>query len=348
MQHIQKIAIVGATGYGGLELLRLLHQHPQFNVTAVYNTSADNPTIDSVFPHLKGMYNLTLSSFDSRLIMQNNDAVFFATSSGVSKDLAQPFIEAKFPVIDLSGDFRLTASDYQHWYHKQPADSTLLQQAEYGLADFPTDDGINATYIANPGCYATATLLALAPLAQHDLLDPDNMIIDAKSGLSGAGKSLSTASHFINVNENFSMYKPNAHQHIPEIVQQLHKWQNSIKTIQFTTSLLPINRGIFISAYVKLTQDITPEAIHNLYTTTYANKSFIRVQALNELPNIKSVVGTNFTDIGLSYNPQTQYLTIVSVIDNMIKGAAGQAIQNLNLLAGLPDTTGLSLIAAYA
>ena len=339
------VAIVGITGYGGLELLRLLYNHPTVHVVSIHNTSSSTEDISTTFPHLKSMYKITPTPFDPVHIMQSADLVFFATSSGVTKDIAEPFIAKKFPVIDLSGDFRLNAPDYATWYKKTPAAQSLLDEANYSLADFYQQ---NSHYIANPGCYATATLLGLAPLAQHQLLDQDNIIIDAKSGLSGAGKSLNLSSHFINVNENFSMYKANQHQHIPEITQQLKQWQPTIDHIQFTTSLLPINRGIFISAYVKINNETTADKLQKIYEDTYQDKPFVRVMPKDQLPDIKQVVGTNFADIGLTYNPVTKYLTIVSVIDNMIKGAAGQAIQNMNHLFDLDETTGLQLIAQYA
>lgn len=342
---IINVAIVGITGYGGLELLRLLYNHPAVHVVSIHNTSSSAEDISISYPHLKSMYKITPTPFDPVHIMQSADLVFFATSSGVSKDLAQLFIESNFPVIDLSGDFRLNATDYKTWYKKAPATQALLDQANYSLADFYQND---RHYIANPGCYATATLLALAPLAQQQLLDQENIIIDAKSGLSGAGKSLNLSSHFVNVNENFSMYKPNQHQHIPEITQQLKQWQPDINHIQFTTSLLPINRGIFVSAYVKLNKQVSADTLQDIFETTYQDKPFIRIMPKDHLPNIKQVVGTNFADIGLTYNPDTKYLTIVSVIDNMIKGAAGQAIQNMNHLFNLDETTGLQLIAQYA
>jgi N-acetyl-gamma-glutamyl-phosphate reductase len=341
-----KVAIVGVTGYSGLELLRLLKNHRYVEIVSIHNTANHSRMIAEAYPHLKGMYKITTTPFDPLHIMQEADIVFFATSSGVSKDLVAPFIAAHFPVIDLSGDFRLPAEDYASWYHKTPAPQTLIDQTTYSLADFYSASTTN--YIANPGCYATATLLALAPIAQHHLLDKHNIIIDAKSGLSGAGKSLTTASHFINANENVTMYKVNQHQHIPEITRQLQKWQPNIEHIQFNTSLIPINRGIFISAYVKLNEDTSLDVLHRLYTSTYYQKPFIRVMPEGTLPNIKQVVGTNFADIGLAYNQDTKYLTIVSVIDNMIKGAAGQAIQNMNHLFGFDETMGLELIAQYA
>lgn len=344
-KKIINVAIIGITGYGGLELLRLLYNHPAVHVVSIHNTSDHSEEISTTYPHLKSMYNLTPIPVDPLHIMQSADVVFFSTSSGVSKDMAQPFIEANFPVIDLSGDFRLNASEYATWYKKTPAPQHLLDQAKYSLADFYQND---SHYIANPGCYATATLLALAPLAQQGLLDEENIIIDAKSGMSGAGKSLTTSSHFINVNENFTMYKANHHQHIPEITQQLKQWQPNINHIQFTTSLLPINRGIFVSAYVKLHSELSADSLQKIYEDTYQNKPFIRVMTQDQLPNIKQVIGTNFADIGLTYNPDTKYLTIISVIDNMVKGAAGQAIQNMNHLFDLDETTGLELIAQYA
>lgn len=340
-----KVAIVGVTGYAGMELLRLLHLHPYVTIVSIHQTSDTQIPIDQTFPHLQSLYKITPTPVDPVHIMQNADLVFFATSSGVTKTLAAPFIARHFPVIDLSGDFRLNAKDYTKWYHQPAAPQALLDQANYSLADFYDND---KPYIANPGCYAAATLLALAPLAQAQLLDTDSIVIDAKSGLSGAGKSLTTASHFVTVNENMMMYKPNQHQHLPEIMQQLQRWQPSLAHIQFTTSLLPITRGIFVSAYVKLKHPLTPAAIDALYHQTYADKPFIRLMPLDTLPDIKQVVGTNFTDIGLTYNPITHYLTIVSVLDNMIKGAAGQAIQNMNHLCDFEETTGLHLIAQYA
>lgn len=340
-----KVAIVGVTGYAGMELLRLLHAHPYVQVVSVHQTTATHETLNQTFPHLQSLYKMTPTPVDPVHIMQNADLVFFATSSGVTKTLAAPFMAQHFPVIDLSGDFRLNAKDYAQWYHQPAAPQALLDQASYSLADFYTND---KSYIANPGCYATATLLALAPLAQSQLLDANSIVIDARSGLSGAGKSLTTASHFVTVNENMMMYKVNQHQHLPEIMQQLQRWQPSLAHIQFTTSLLPINRGIFVSAYAKLKQPLTPAAIHALYHQTYADKPFVRLMPLDTLPDIKQVVGTNFTDIGLTYNPITHYLTIVSVLDNMIKGAAGQAIQNMNHLYDFEETTGLNLIAQYA
>lgn len=323
-----KAAIVGVTGYAGMELLRLLHAHPYVQVVSIHQTTETQETIDQTFPHLQSLYKMTPTPVDPMHIMQNADLVFFATSSGVTKTLAAPFIAQHFPIIDLSGDFRLNAQDYTQWYHQPAAPQALLDQASYSLADFYSND---KTYIANPGCYAT-----------------DSIVIDAKSGLSGAGKSLTTASHFVTVNENMMMYKVNQHQHLPEIMQQLQRWQPSLAHIQFTTSLLPINRGIFVSAYVKLKQPLTPTAIHALYHQTYADKPFVRLMPLDDLPDIKQVVGTNFTDIGITYNPITHFLTIVSVLDNMIKGAAGQAIQNMNHLYQFEETTGLNLIAQYA
>ncbi|MFC4652778.1 N-acetyl-gamma-glutamyl-phosphate reductase [Lactococcus nasutitermitis] len=337
---MKKITIVGITGYSGLELFRLLSFHAEAEVVAVCATSHIGEKLADAVPQFEGLTELVISEFDVDLAMKNSDVVFFATSSGVSLKLALPLIEAGFPVIDLSGDFRLkNPDDYEKWYKNTAAENVYLSKAKYNLADLTT---ATATYIANPGCYATATLLALAPLVQENLIDLTSIIVDAKSGLSGAGKKLTESSHFVDVSDNMSMYKVNQHQHIPEIAQQLHDWNEDFEALQFTTSLIPVTRGIFASSYVKLADSVTFDTVKNAYQKCYENKNFVRIR--RQLPQIKDVVGTNFCDIGLVYNEKTNILTIVSVIDNLMKGAAGQAVQNFNQLFGFAETTGLQFM----
>ena len=201
--------------------------------------------------------------------------------------------------------------------------------------------------IANPGCYATGTLLSLAPLVQQEIIECDSIIVDAKSGLSGAGKNLSESSHFVNSNENMTLYKMNSHQHIPEIMQQLKKWNESIPAIQFSTSLIPVTRGIFITTYARSKEKLTQEKVLNLFQTFYQEKPFVRVQDQDVYPNLHQIVGSNFCDIGVAYNEVTNIITVVTVLDNLVKGAAGQAVHNLNHLAGWPETTGLNLVPIY-
>ena len=330
-----KVSIIGVTGYSGIELVRILLQHPNVEISSIHSHSQNGKDIDEYLPHLNRLLNLPLEPIDSTKIMEQSDLVFFATPSGISKEIATTFVEADFPVIDLSGDFRLkTDGQYE-----------ILQNAHYGLADFYAEP--TSKLIANPGCYATGTLLSLAPLVQQEIIECDSIIVDAKSGLSGAGKNLSESSHFVNSNENMTLYKMNSHQHIPEIMQQLKKWNENIPAIQFSTSLIPVTRGIFITTYARSKEKLTQEKVLNLFQTFYQEKPFVRVQDQDVYPNLHQIVGSNFCDIGVAYNEVTNIITVVTVLDNLVKGAAGQAVHNLNHLAGWPETTGLNLVPIY-
>ncbi|MBC2260652.1 N-acetyl-gamma-glutamyl-phosphate reductase [Listeria sp. FSL L7-0091] len=341
-----KVSIIGATGYGGLELIRLLHQHSSVDIATLHSFSAQSETLANFYPHLKGLEASPLEKINPAEIIEKSETVFIATPSGIAKDVALPYIDAGLNVIDLSGDFRLKDNQiYEKWYGKKAAPEDYLAKAEYGLAEFR--DNKLATFIANPGCYATATLLGLAPLVKKQLIDPTSIIVDAKSGLSGAGKVPSTSTHFTETNENMTLYKMNSHQHIPEIMQQLTKWDVSIPAIQFSTSLIPITRGIFTTIYVKPKKPITEQELHQLYESTYEHAPFVRIQEANFYPTIKQVTASNYCDIGLAYNEKTNVITIVSVIDNLVKGAAGQAVQNLNIMANFAESDGLGFIPVY-
>ena len=341
-----KVSIIGVTGYSGIELVRLLLQHPYVEIVSIHSHSQNGKEIAEYLPHLKQLLDLPLEPIDSAAIMAKAELVFFATPSGISKEIATAFVEADFPIIDLSGDFRLkTDGQYEKWYKNSSAPFDFLQNAHYGLADFYSKP--TSKLIANPGCYATGTLLSLAPLVEEELIETDSIIVDAKSGLSGAGKNLSEASHFVNCNENMTLYKMNSHQHIPEIMQQLQKWDQSIPAIQFSTSLIPVTRGIFITTYARSKEKLTQAQLWQVYRSFYQAKPFIRVQEQNVYPNLRQIIGSNFCDIGVAYNEVTNIITVVTVLDNLVKGAAGQAVHNLNHLAGWPETTGLSLVPIY-
>lgn len=335
-----KVSIVGITGYSGLELLRILYHHPKVNLISIHATKNVGKKLSDFYPSLLGICDLVIEPFEASAIMQKADLVFFATPSGVAKELTRDFVEVGFPVIDLSGDHRLPLEVYEKWYGKSAASQAILDQFVYGLAEFTKVKG--KKFIANPGCYATATSLALAPLLQADLIDLHSIIVDAKSGLTGAGKVLSESSHFVNVHDNYVTYKLNRHQHIPEILQQLKQFQPHLPYIQFSTSLLPLNRGIVATCYAKLKEGIHPDEIKIAFHNSYDHKPFVRIQ--EQLPELHNVIGSNFTDIGFAYNPITQIVTIIAVIDNLIKGAAGQAVQNLNLMMGWAETDGLMMV----
>lgn len=334
------VGLVGVTGYSGSVLYELLLRHPNVDKVNLYGHSQKvAQPLEEVLPQLRRRDNIL--PYDSADIMKNNDMVFFATSAGVTTKLAQPFIENDFPVIDLAGDFRLKADVYEKWYKKPAPKSEYLTKAHYGLADFTSSKG--SKYVANPGCYATATILALAPLVKYHLIDPSSIVVDAKSGTSGAGKKLSQSTHFSQTNENLQLYKVNQHQHIPEIVQELQKWDKELPYIQFTTTLLPLTRGIMASCYAKAKSDVTEEKVQEAFSQTYSDDTFVNATE-GIFPNLKQVIGTNFCDIGYQLNPVTHQIVIVSVIDNLLKGAAGQAIQNFNQMFEFQPDAGLDLI----
>lgn len=338
------ISIVGITGYTGLELLRLALNHPHVTVSSIHATKEVGVQISDIFPHLKGICDKEIQVFDSEFIMTHSDLVFFATPSGVAKDLSKNFVKNNFPVIDLSGDHRLSPDVYLKWYKKSPCTVDIQKRFTYGLSEVMNISHRNR-FIANPGCYATATELALYPLISNHLIRVDSIIVDAKSGLTGAGKKLNQSSHYVNVNNNYVTYKLNKHQHIPEIVQTLQFFNKSLQNIQFSTSLIPVNRGIVATIYTRLENGVKINQIESTYKDVYKNKPFIRIK--DGLPQLNEVIGTNYTDIGFVYNETTGVLTISSVIDNLIKGAAGQAIQNMNLMFNYDETDGLILAPLY-
>lgn len=334
------VALVGVTGYSGMVLHQLLQQHPEVATVRLFGhpDSQPQPLMEAV-PNFVADQTL-IEPLDTATVMASCDVIFFATSAGVTTELAGPFIEADFPVIDLSGDYRLQdPQTFTKWYHKPAPATAALQNSHYGLVEFANAAGHN--YIANPGCYATATLLGLAPLVQQQLIDPASIIVDAKSGTSGAGKKLAASTHFSQTDENLQLYKVNQHQHIPEIMQQLKIWNANVPAIQFTTTLLPIVRGIMDTIYAK--SEATAEQLQAAFTATYADSPFVRVLPAGQLPTLKEVVGTNYCDLGISYNPVTHTVLVISVIDNLVKGAAGQAVQNFNQHFGFDATAGLQL-----
>ncbi|WP_436653307.1 N-acetyl-gamma-glutamyl-phosphate reductase [Lactiplantibacillus plantarum] len=339
-----QVALVGVTGYSGMVLYRLLKQHPEIDRIQLYgHVGATTVALKTVV----AMYQketAVIRPFDATAIMRDNAIVFFATSAGITRQLALPFIAAHFPVIDLSGDFRLhDPEQYQRWYQRDPASATALAQASYGLADMPAP---LSTYIANPGCYATATLLGLAPLAQQQLVEPTSIVVDAKSGLSGAGKRATAASHYVAVNDNLSLYKLNQHQHIPEMMQQLQQWWSAISAIEFTTTLIPVTRGIMTTIYAKAKSALTTTQVRAAFTATYHEQPFVQVLPTG-MPTLKDVVGSNNCALGVDYNPVTNTIVVVSVIDNLMKGAAGQAVQNFNRYFDFAVTAGLPTLPVF-
>lgn len=343
-----KAAIIGGTGYSSIELVRLLHQHPFVDVTTIISNSQAGSMLHETYPHATTFMDQQLQVFNIDTLSQSVDVVFLATPSGVSKNMVPELLENGVKCIDLSGDFRLRSpQSYEAWYKHPAATEDYLAKATYGLSEIYAEKIKDASLIANPGCYPTATLLGLMPVIKNKLIDCKTIIIDAKSGVSGAGRSVSLSTHFAEVNENLKAYKIGAHQHIPEIEQTLADESGQPQAITFTTHLVPMTRGIMCTIHANLNDVITTSEALKLYNEFYQSHPFVRVRPEGVFPSTKEVLGSNFCDIGLQVDARTGRLTIISVIDNLVKGASGQAIQNLNLLNGWDVRTGLLEVPVY-
>lgn len=343
-----RVAIVGSTGYGGVELIRFLGGHPHVEITSVISASSAGERLTDSFPHLSDIVVQPLDGVNPQEIAEKADVVFTATPSGVSGKLVPELLEVGLKVIDLSGDFRIKdGAVYEAWYkHEAPAPK-LLEEAVYGLAEIYGEDVRGKNLISNPGCYPTATLLGLIPALSAGWIKGRSIIIDAKSGVSGAGRGANLTTHYAEINENMKVYKVNKHQHIPEIEQVLTQVAGEPVTVTFTTHLAPMTRGIMSTMYAELQGAYTEEDLIGLYRQYYAGHPFVRIRENGKWPATKEVFGSNYCDIGFAADSRTGRLTIISVIDNIVKGAAGQAIQNLNLMMGWDEATGLQLTPVY-
>ncbi|PIK25921.1 N-acetyl-gamma-glutamyl-phosphate reductase [Bacillus pumilus] len=343
-----KIGIIGATGYGGAELVRILRHHPHVKECILYSSSGDGQSYSQSYPHLTNIADQTLKAIDPGAIVQETDAVFLATPAGVSSELSPKLMNRGVPIIDLSGDLRIQdGATYEAWYKRRAADEASIQQAVYGLSELNREKIEQAEVIANPGCFPTAALLGLAPLMKQNLIDESMIIIDAKTGVSGAGRSASLGTHFSELNDNFKIYKVNEHQHTPEIEQVLREWNPQTANITFSTHLVPMTRGIMATMYTQLKSDVTKEELMKRMKGFYEDSYFVRVRDHGVYPQTKEVYGSNFCDIGFHLDERTGRLTIVSVIDNLMKGAAGQAVQNFNIIKGLHEEAGLTMTPLY-
>ncbi|MBP3949573.1 N-acetyl-gamma-glutamyl-phosphate reductase [Bacillus suaedae] len=343
-----RVGIVGATGYGGAELLRLLNLHPHIKDIVLYSSSKEGMNIHESYPHLASIYEQELRTLDIGNVKNEVDVIFLATPPGVSAGVSEQLIGAGCQVVDLSGDLRLTdPTVYTKWYKREAASESVLTQAVYGLTEWNREKIRSAKLVANPGCYPTATLLGLAPLVKKQLIDVDSIIIDAKSGTSGAGRSASMMTHYSEMNENFKIYQINQHKHVPEIEQILNGWNNNVTTVTFQPHLVPMVRGIMSTMYMKASKKTSEQELRALYQQVYADEPFVRIRPMGQFPSTKEVYGSNYCDIGITYDERTERITVVSVIDNVVKGAAGQAIQNFNVMNGYEEGTGLAIVPMY-
>ncbi|WNN75263.1 N-acetyl-gamma-glutamyl-phosphate reductase [Lysinibacillus capsici] len=342
-----KVSIIGATGYGGLELIRFLHNHPVVERIDLFTSSEEGVQFSSKFGHLVRIADTSLQkiAYDT---LEKFDVIFTSTPSGVTSELLPPLVGKGPKLIDLSGDFRLKdLASYEIWYGKKAAPFHSVQQSVYGLTEWNEELIRQATLVANPGCYPTAVLLSLLPLVKERLIDPSFLVIDAKSGISGAGNKPSQTTHFSETNENFSIYKVNTHQHIPEIEQALSMFAQADTKVTFNTHLVPMTRGILATSYAPVMQGITESQLITCLQATYENHPFVRIVTDASSLGTNRVKGSNYCDILVKVDSRTNRATIVSVIDNLVKGAAGQAIQNMNVQFDLPQTTGLDVVPFF-
>jgi N-acetyl-gamma-glutamyl-phosphate reductase len=334
-----KVGIIGGSGYTGIELLRLLHQHPGAEVHAITSRALQGKKLYEVFPNMHGMSDLSYLLPDDEKLFEC-DVVFFATPHGVAMNSAGLFLERNIKVIDLGADFRITDSAiWSEWYNMEHTQESLLNEAVYGQPEIKRSAIKDARLIANPGCYPTAVILALKPLLENNLIDPSNIIADCKSGASGAGRNANQATLLCEITESFKPYGVSGHRHFPEIKQELESISGGTIGLTFTPHLVPMSRGIEATIYTDL---IDSDAdILSCYEKAYENEEFVKILPEGVYPETRSVKSSNYCQISIQYVEHSNKLVIMSVIDNLGKGAAGQAIQNMNLMFGLDEKEGL-------
>lgn len=343
-----KIAIVGASGYTGLELIRLLDRHPQIEINCVTSEQNAGKRISDTFPTLRGRCDLVLEPLDPTAIAAKADMIFTALPHQAAMKVVPDFLAAGKKVVDLSADYRLHDPEvYAAWYepHLNP---DLLPEAVFGLPELRRDLIRQARLVANPGCYPTSVILGLKPLLDNGLIDPATIIADSKSGTSGAGRSAKVDSLYCEVNDSFKAYGVGGvHRHTPEIEQELSLLAGKPVTITFTPHLVPMDRGILSTIYATPTKAVSTDELVALYADTYQDEPFVRPLPKGQFPSTAFVRGSNFCDIGITLDSRTNRIVVVSAIDNLVKGASGQAIQNMNLVCGFPETTGLEGLAIF-
>ncbi len=335
-------AVLGATGYTGTELVRLLSAHPGVDLVFISSESHAGKKISEIHPQFGGQVDLTLKSMQIGQIPGSTDLVFCALPHGKSAEAVSALLKKDLRVVDLSADYRLKRPElYNEWYAMDHPHAELLNLAIYGLPELYNQEIAGAQLIANPGCYPTSTLLALAPLLKSKLADTNSIIIDAKSGVSGAGRTPKQSFHFPDCTENFKAYRVASHQHTPEIEQELSRMAGKDLKITFTPHLVPMVRGILSTIYLQLDQSKSEEELYAIYKNFYSSSPFVRIKDAPSLPETRFVRGSNFCDLALKFDRRTNRLIVISAIDNLVKGASGQAVQNMNIMLGLPEETGL-------
>lgn len=337
-----KTAVLGASGYAGGELIRLLLGHPGVEICHVTADRHAGKPLTGVFPHLKGLIDLDLEKLSSKDAAERADVVFVSLPHGASAEVVADLYDKGVKIIDLGADFRINEESYSKWYGRHPCPS-LIENAAYGISELYRSEIVKAQLVANPGCYPTSAILPLAPLLRSGAVRGDNIVIDSKSGASGAGRTPSLDLHFCEVNEGLRAYKVGAHRHSPEMEQHLSSYCGKSTEVTFTPHLLSVSRGLLSTIYVNTQGSCSTCDLIETLKQFYQSSHFIRIYDEGEFPSISCVKGSNYCDIGVVSSPEKKAAIIVCAIDNLVKGAAGQAVQNMNIMMELPETTGLKL-----
>lgn len=342
-----RASVIGATGFAGVELVRLLLGHPKAEIAMVTSESSTGEMLNKMYPHLQNRFEKSLTSMqDLQGIAEASDVIFLALPHGHAMRIAKELKNRDVKIVDLGGDYRFQDPKvFEKWYKVEHLDPTT--RAVYGLVELYRDKIKGSKLVANPGCYTTSSILALVPLLKNKLVKTKGIIVDAKSGTTGAGRSLKLGSLYESVNESFKAYGVANHRHTPEIEQAYSDFAGEDVVIQFTPHLLPCDRGIYATCYADLADNVTDEAVAGAFEGMYGGEYFIRLLGKGVMPELKNIRASNYVDIGWEIDRRTNRVIVVSCLDNLVKGAAGQAIQNMNVLFGLPEQMGLEALPIY-
>ena len=343
-----KVGIIGSTGYAGNELVRILHGHQDAEIKWYGSRSYVDRKYADVYQNMFQIVDDVCKDDNMQALAEEVDVIFTATPQGFCASLLDEEILSKVKIIDLSADYRIKdVATYEKWYGIAHQSPQFIKEAVYGLCEVNRKDIKGARLLANPGCYTTCSILTIYPLAKEGLIDMNSMIIDAKSGTSGAGRGAKVDNLFCEVNENMKAYGVTTHRHTPEIEEQLGYASGEQVLLNFTPHLVPMNRGILVTAYATLKPGVTEEEVRNAYEKYYAGEKFVRVLQPGVCPQTKWVEGSNYVDVNVKVDPRTNRVVMMGALDNLVKGAAGQAVQNMNLMFGLDESEGLDLVPMF-
>lgn len=343
-----KVGIIGATGYAGSELVRILLGHKDVEIKWYGSRRYIDKKYASIYQNFFQLVDANCMDDNMEVLADQVDVIFTATPQGLCASLVNEEILSKVKIIDLSADFRIKdVKVYEEWYKLEHKSPQFIEEAVYGLCEINREDVKKARLVANPGCYTTCSILTCYPLVKEGIIDPNTIIVDAKSGTSGAGRGAKVDNLFCEVNENMKAYGVATHRHTPEIEEQLGYACGEKITINFTPHLVPMNRGILATAYASLKKDVTYEEVKAIYDKYYADEKFVRVLEKDVCPQTKWVEGSNYVDVNFKIDPRTNRIIMMGAIDNLVKGAAGQAVQNMNLMFGLKESEGLELVPMF-